>query len=290
MRRCAVIGSPISHSLSPAIHRAAYAAAGLTDLHYGRHEVDIAHLAGFLDTCRRDAETWVGLSVTAPCKRALLDHGVCDQVAEELQSANTLVFGREGDPDRVYNTDVTGMLAALGRAGVTRAATMILVGGGATARSALYVGARLGVGEVVVLARDEARARNSLAPIARQAGIELRIAPFGTGPALPPRWGGRADLLVSTVPTQLGPDYATGLVGASRAVFELVYTHHPSDLNRAASGVGACALHGLHLLVYQAVDQLRLMIGVEADPDHLLGVALAALDNHPGASSDDGPA
>ena len=79
MRRCAVIGSPIAHSLSPLLHRTAYAQLGLADeFCYDAFEVTPETLPGFLAGL---GDEWVGLSVTAPNKQALLDHGEPDPVA-----------------------------------------------------------------------------------------------------------------------------------------------------------------------------------------------------------------
>lgn len=183
MRYCAVIGSPIHHSLSPAIHQAAYRAAGLGDITYERHEVDRASLGGFLASCGPD---WLGLSVTAPCKEEVLGFGVADPIAATLRSANTVIFGHK-EPNRLYNTDVTGLVSALRQMGVSSLRTMVLVGAGATARSSLYAAGLLGVREVLVLARDEGRTRASLGALAQAGGqagpIRLGFAPFGTLPA-----------------------------------------------------------------------------------------------------------
>jgi shikimate dehydrogenase len=111
-RRCAVIGSPIAHSLSPALHRAAYRRLGL-DWRYDRHEVTVGSLPAFvagLDT------SWRGLSCTMPLKRAILALGRPDATAAALGVANTVVFdGEPGDPETtsIHNTDVTGFTTAL---------------------------------------------------------------------------------------------------------------------------------------------------------------------------------
>lgn len=82
------------------------------------------------------------------------------------------------------------------------------------------------------------------------------------------------------MPNRLDEGYASGLTTLAEVVFDLVYTHHPSALNRAAGLAGLPALNGLHLLVHQAIDQLRLMVGVDADPTDLLQVCLTELNRH----------
>ncbi|MDI9628605.1 MAG: shikimate dehydrogenase [Acidobacteriota bacterium] len=273
MRRCAVIGNPIAHSLSPLLHRTAYAQLGIADeFRYDAFEVTPETLPGFLAGL---GDEWVGLSVTAPNKQALLDHGEPDPVAAALRAGNTLILGRGGKPNRIYNTDVTGLLAALDRAGVNRASTAILLGNGATARSALWAAGRLGVREVVVCARDAARALASLADIATRAEVELAVQPFGRPPELPAAWGGQADLLISTVPVRLPPELASALVKLASTVFDVVYNFYPSQLDKAAAEAGVALLDGLDLLVSQGVDQIRLMTGRDADPAPLLTVCRA---------------
>lgn len=273
MRRCAVIGSPIAHSLSPLLHRAAYARLGIADqFSYDAIEVSPETLADFVASLGSE---WVGLSVTAPNKEALLAHGQADEIAAALRAGNTLIMGRDGAPNRIYNTDVTGLLAALGRIGIQQASTAILIGAGATARSALWAASRLGVREAVVSARDAGRAQTSLADLADRIGVELSYQPFGR-PITPPRsWQGRADLLFSTVPVRLPVELADAFVAQSSVVFEVVYNHYPSALDSAATKAGVPSLDGLDLLVGQAIDQIRLMTGREADPEPLLAACRA---------------
>src|SRR5215471_11409455 len=131
--RAAVLGSPIAHSLSPALHRAAYAALGLDDWSYEAIECDEAALPSLI--AGLDAQ-WAGLSLTMPLKRTvleLLDH--VDPVASATGGANTVVF--RGDGRCGYNTDVRGILDALAEAGVPAGGDVTIVGAGATACSAL---------------------------------------------------------------------------------------------------------------------------------------------------------
>ena len=112
-RRCAVLGSPIGHSLSPALHRAAYRELGLTTWVYDRFEVGESELADVVEQCD---PSWRGLSVTMPLKVAVLELGEVDSVAELAGAGNTLIF--DDDARRVYNTDVGGLVWAVRR--VTR--------------------------------------------------------------------------------------------------------------------------------------------------------------------------
>lgn len=109
-RRAAVLGSPIAHSLSPVLHRAAYAELGLDDWSYDRFEVDEAGLPGFVGELD---DSWAGLSLTMPLKRAIIP--LLDEISDtaaSVEAVNTVVFREDGR--RVGdNTDIPGMIAAL---------------------------------------------------------------------------------------------------------------------------------------------------------------------------------
>ncbi len=273
MRRCAVIGSPIAHSLSPLLHRTAYTELGIADqFSYDAFDVTPEALGDFIAGLGPE---WVGLSVTAPNKQALLSYGSPDPIAEALRSGNTIIFGSGGAPNLIFNTDVTGLLAALTRVGVHSASTAVLIGNGATARSAFWALGKLGVRQAVVCARSTERAHASLDDVAAMAGIEFSVQPYGEPAELPATWGERADLLVSTVPVELSDDLAARFVAQTQTVFEVVYNNYPSAFDRAARAAGVTSLDGLDLLVSQAIDQIRLMTGRHADPAPLLAACRA---------------
>lgn len=267
MRRCAVLGQPVAHSLSPLIHTRAYEVLGIAgEWHYGRHEVGVDELEAFVASCGPE---WVGLSCTAPLKRAVLGLGEASATATLLDAGNTYLFG--GRP-RVENTDVTGLVQAFARAGVTQAATALLLGNGATARSALLALSRMGVRETLVLARSQERARASLAGLAATLGVRLEYAPWGSVP------DARAEVLVSTVSEPLPPAVAAGLAARTSACFDATYNHYPTELDRAARAAGIVQVSGIDLLVGQALEQIRLMTGHACPAAPLLEVAHAALD------------
>lgn len=267
---CAVIGSPIEHSLSPIIHQTAYRIARIDDrFTYTRREVPAGGLSAFLDSLD---ERWVGLSVTAPHKSDLLAFGEAEPVAVQLRSANTLIFHHDGQPPSLYNTDVSGMVNALARAGMTSARTGLIVGNGATARSSLAAMHALGIERVDVLARDKARAHTSLDPIASLFSISLDVHLLGSQADLP-----TADLVISTIPARHEPSFAEQIVRRGRMVFELVYNFYPSTLNQVANRLKIPNLDGLDLLVAQAIDQIRLMTGALVEPEPLVEACRAAL-------------
>jgi shikimate dehydrogenase len=255
--RAAVLGSPIAHSLSPVLHRAAYAALGLDGWTYSAIECDEAGLPGFIASC--DAG-WAGLSLTMPLKRAvlpLLDR--TEPLAAEVGGANTVVFA---DGERHgYNTDVPGMVTALAEAGVSAPASATIIGAGATACATLAALRAIGVATAVVHVRDQARAGDLLAA-ADRLGVAVELRPFGS--QVRP-----GDLLISTVPAGAADFYAERpLAGSLRptAVLDVVYSPWPTPLAEAAAKSGTPVVSGFDLLLHQAARQVELMTGIGPAP------------------------
>lgn len=261
-RTCAVLGSPIAHSLSPVLHRAAYRALGL-DWRYERHEVDEAGLAGFV--AGRTPE-WRGLSLTMPLKFVAMRLGEPDEVALRVGAANTLLLD---DPVTVHNTDVPGLTAAVRSCGVPTVEHAVVLGSGATARSALASLGLLGCRTVTVLARSRDRSE-ALRPLADQCGMTLRVAEWGT--TVPD-----SELLVSAVTAGAADPIAAPAAASAPVVFDVLYDPWPTPLARAAVRAGAIVLNGLDLLAHQAVGQVELMTGHTVAADVLLSAGREAL-------------
>ena len=223
--RCAVLGSPIAHSLSPVLHRAAYAELGL-DWEYEAREVREEELAGFLDGL--DAE-WRGLSLTMPLKRAVVP--LLDEMSEravQAAAANTVVLDRAGDRLRRvgHNTDIPGAAAALREAYAGLPVRAVVLGGGATAASALLGLADLGCTDATLLVRDEARAAETLAAVARHPQPPTVTVGRLGDPV------GPADVLVSTIPVAAQTDDLLRLVDGVQVVFDAVYDPWPTPRSR----------------------------------------------------------
>lgn len=262
--RAAVLGSPVGHSLSPVLHRAAYEALGLEGWDYGRHEVDEGGLAPFVAGLD---DSWAGLSLTMPLKVAAF--GVADEVsdlAREAGAINTLV--RRGSGWDAENTDVHGIVAALRDAGVESPASATIIGSGATARSALLALRRLGAGAVRVAARNAAAVEElaALVPVEHVA-----LADWATGDN---------QVVVSTVPGP-GAAVATEALGAARlddvVLLDVVYADWPTPLARAATAAGASVVSGLEMLVHQAARQHELFTGTAAPLAAMQAAGRAAL-------------
>jgi shikimate dehydrogenase len=255
--RAAVLGSPIAHSLSPVLHRAAYAALGLDGWAYTAIECDEPGLPGLIASCD---SRWVGLSLTMPLKRAvlpLLDR--TEPLAAKIGSANTVVFA--GGQRHGYNTDVPAMVAALAEAGVTARTGATIFGAGATACAALAALGQIGLAAATVQVRDEARAGDLLAA-ARRLGLAVELRPLGSRVR-------DGDLLISTVPAGAADFYAERF-GVNRlrpaGVLDVVYSPWPTPLALAAANSGAIVVGGFDLLLHQAARQVELMTGIEPAP------------------------
>jgi shikimate dehydrogenase len=264
-RRAAVLGSPIGHSLSPVLHRAAYEHLGLVGWTYQAYDVAEAGLADFLAGLD---PSWAGLSLTMPLKAAVLPLlDAASPMVETVGAANTVLL-RDGK--RVgENTDVPGMAAALAAHGVGPVDRAVVLGGGATARSALAALSTL-TGSVRAYVRDPAR-HQGLRSVAAATGVDLQIEPWaraadGLGAPLVVSTtpAGATDGLIATVPLTLG------------TLFEVLYDPWPSPLAAAWQARRAAVVDGLDLLVHQAVLQVLLMTGTEAGPDDLAPVLRAA--------------
>ncbi|MFD5103107.1 shikimate dehydrogenase [Streptomyces albidochromogenes] len=256
-RRAAVLGSPIAHSLSPVLHRAAYAELGLAHWSYDRFEVDEAGLPRFF--AELDA-SWAGLSLTMPLKRAvipLLDE-ISDTVAA-VEAVNTVVFKEDGR--RVGdNTDIPGMIAALHERGVEKVDSAAVLGAGATASSALAALSRLCAGPVTAYVRSSARA-DEMRQWGERLGVDVRIGDWAEA--------GRAfdaPLVVATTPAGTTDALAGAVPDRPGTLFDVLYEPWPTALAAAWSARGGAVVGGLDLLVHQAALQVERMTGRATAP------------------------
>lgn len=258
---CAVVGSPVSHSLSPAMHRAAYRELGLP---WTYEAIDLAEgsLADFAD---RLDPTWRGLSVTMPLKReaALLAHRRSEDVSF-LAVANTLV--RESDGWSAANTDVSGAMNAWLASGVSQVRSLRFLGAGATVASLALAASRLGAERVEVLVRDRSRA-DAAARIMQKLGLNVSVGDIGA----PIRE--HVDVVVSTVPGVAIAGREVEIAHSGTSVFDAIYDPWPTRLASSSLDLGKTVVSGLDLLAHQAVGQIELMTGETVSPQVLLEAA-----------------
>lgn len=275
-RRAAVLGSPIAHSLSPVLHRAAYADLGLA-WRYDAIEVLEEDLPGFVAGCGPE---WAGLSLTMPLKRSilpLLDSRT--ELVDMVGAANTVVFGPAGERAG-HNTDVAGIVAAL-RGIDAEPGPALVLGGGATAASALAGLSELGCRVVRVLARRPEAARAALAQVAERVGVVLSVGSWPTpGESLPD--ARTATVVVSTAPAAACASLAAAVPSGVGALLDVSYDPWPPVLVRAWEAAGGRAVAGDEMLLHQAAAQVRLMTGLAAQTDVMRSALRAAISAHVG--------
>jgi shikimate dehydrogenase len=247
--QAAVVGQPISHSLSPVLHRAAYAALSLDDWSYTAVECDET---GFPELLRGD---WAGLSVTMPCKRAALAGADrASSLARDVGAANTVV--RRDDGWYADNTDVGGIIGALAEAGVTSGLGAVILGAGGTAQAALAALRELGEPAPVVLVRNPARA-GDLRETADRLSVRPDIRAGLDDPALY-----EAPLVIATLPRGATDPLARAERWSPHGVlFDVLYDPWPTAFARSAAEAGRTVVSGLDLLLHQALRQVELMTG-----------------------------
>lgn len=297
--RCAVLGKPIAHSLSPVLHNAAYQALGFTDWTYDRHEIGEDDLDGFLKTL---TPSWRGLSLTMPLKRTIQPYGTPSNLwAKELRVANTAVFDwshpthdpawPHGKPSiALYNTDVIGIQLAFDQAhrefatyrDGDRTGHALVIGNGNTATSAVAALAMMPeIGHITIAARhpgNNATLRTiatkyipTAAPY-REINLADERAMLETAST--------AMYVISTIPGHAADAIAAMIGAASDAtvtglLLDVVYDPHPTALMRAWRERGGRAIGGEEMLLYQALIQVLLMTGIwdgfpPSDADALL--------------------
>ncbi|MFF3486845.1 shikimate dehydrogenase [Streptomyces sp. NPDC002701] len=265
-RRCraAVLGSPIDHSLSPVLHRAAYEELGLDDWSYDRFDVDEAALPEFVGTLGPE---WAGLSLTMPLKRAvipLLD--TISDTAASVEAVNTVVLTEDGRRAG-DNTDIPGIVAALRERGIEQVESAAILGAGATASSALAALARICTGEVVAYVRSAARAAE-MRQWGERLGVGVRTADWADAGQ-----GLRAPLVIATTPAGATDALGPSVPERPATLFDVLYDPWPTELAARWSAYGGAVVSGLDLLVHQAVLQVEQMTGLAPAPVHTMRTA-----------------
>ncbi len=254
--RCAVLGDPIDHSLSPVIHRAAYDALGLTGWQYDAVLVAAGGLGRFLDGL--DPARWRGLSLTMPLKREAVPLlGSYDEWVAGTGACNTILVEPDGSRHGL-NTDVTGALMVLGEHDEAPLKDVVVLGGGATATSVLLALAERGMAQATLVVREPGRAAETVHAVAAHRSapsVEVRTVDEVADASQ------AADVLVSTVPASAQTPDLLAAVAEIPLVFEVVYEPWPTPLAAAAARSGRTVISGLDLLVAQAVNQVTAMTG-----------------------------
>ena len=263
MIRAAVLGSPISHSLSPKIHRKAYDLLGI-DSEYTAIEVDEKSFPDFfkkLDS-NDDGSSWSGFSLTMPLKEIVLQYcGASDPVAKQIDSGNTLF--RSDNSWKVTSTDY---LAFQNLLKVSKNSKVAIIGGGGTARAA--IGALNNqVAAVDVLLRSESR----MAALVK-AAPDLQVNMFEMTHSL-----NGYDLIVQTTPSGIFDEYVSNTAVAKGTLLEALYKPNPTNLAKRYKELGGEVITGKELLVEQALFQIQLFTGQEFDFAEMRKALLSAI-------------
>lgn len=286
LRRAYVLGHPIAHSLSPALHRAAYDFLGEANLEYDRRDTLPDDLPEIMRGVRNpkgteDAPYIAGLSVTMPLKTAVIEY--CDELSEtaRVTGAVNTVYPR-GEKVLGDNTDVIGIVNALRHAGLEpdlKRDEPAVVGGGATAISALTALHALGYRRVSVYARSLHKL-GSVQEAAGRLGVQLEQISLAELPQNLAERGHHP--VVSTLPAHAADEWASqlsGLKGASAThrpvLLDVAYNPWPSVLASAWEANGGTVVSGLEMLLYQAVEQVLLFTDRTLSEGELLGLVNA---------------
>jgi shikimate dehydrogenase len=242
LKRFGVLGWPVAHSRSPAMHRAAYEALGLTGWHYQKLPVPPEV---FAETVRAlPAAGYHGANVTIPHKEAAL--ALADEAtdaAREIGAANTLTFTSEG-AIHADNTDAPGLIAAIGDPLPHEA---LVLGAGGSARAAVWALTRAGV---------DVRVWNRTRERAEALGVPVADEPTGSG------------MLVNCTSVGLDdPDALPADPDGFEVVADLVYREGGTALARRAHDAGARVVDGLEILVRQGALSLERWSGRPAPLD-----------------------
>ena len=298
LRRAYVLGHPIAHSLSPALHRAAYAYLGEANLEYDRRDTLPDDLPAIMRGVRNPAGTEeapyiAGLSVTMPLKTTVIQY--CDELSEtaRVTGAVNTVYPR-GERVLGDNTDVIGIVNALLHAGLKpnhERDEPAVIGGGATAISALTALHKLGYRRASVYARSLHKL-GSVQEAADRLGVQLEQVSLADLPQNLAERGHHP--VISTLPARAADEWASqlsGLKGASAThqpvLLDVAYNPWPSVLASAWEANGGTVVSGLEMLLYQAVEQVLLFTDRTLSEGELLGLVnamCAAVDLAPRAS------
>ena len=244
--KAAVLGSPVSHSLSPVLHNGAYRSLGL-DHTYSAIDVTEANFQSFISTLD---DSWLGVSLTMPLKEVAFQVATAiDDVASQTGAINTLVFdgGISG-----FNTDVAGIVDALIEKGISSAQLGTLFGSGATARSALVAMSQLGIKQVHCVARNELDVA-VLIDLGKQIGVEVAHSQVSESQWL------TSDVVVNTTPVGVLDEIAKDVWQPKGVLLDVVYHPWPTQLAASWLVCGGEVTSGLSMLLHQAAHQVTLM-------------------------------
>lgn len=257
-KRAAVLGSPIAHSLSPAIHNAAYLALGIEGK-YDAVEVSSGQLSKFINEVKQTPANWIGFSLTMPLKEELLQVAdLVDPLAKRIHSGNTLLPTKDGW--LATSTDVSGFIWALAFNEITDFQRVQIIGAGATARAVAAAVDAPGR-TICVISRNSDRMHQMQSAV---LDSNLEFCSWDSASL-------DAELVVNTTPKNAAGKFESG----EGTLFDVIYDPWPTELAGKWSGK---AVGGLELLVHQAIEQIHLMTGFVIDRQKIAPILKAAAE------------
>lgn len=252
--KLAVLGSPISHSLSPVLHKAAYAQLGLPHT-FEAIDVNIDQFKSFFSGLD---DEWLGLSITMPLKEVAFEVATkVSNVAKQTGAINTLIFK---DGVQADNTDVYGISKSLRNAGCTNPKTATIIGAGATTRSAIAALAGLGIEGILIIARNPQKSATCI-----DLGNELGISIDATSSIEDKFFA--TDVTINATPIGVADDFVHHLGQARGVLLDVVYNPWPTKLAAAWKSKSLTAVPGHQMLLNQAVRQIELFTNLVPDAD-----------------------
>jgi shikimate dehydrogenase len=265
-RLLGILGTPLSHSYSPAMHNGGIEALGL-DLVYLPLPVETANLSTVIHALK--AVHFLGLNVTIPHKQAvlpLLDE--LSDISQKMGVVNTIVnrngklFGTTTDPE--------GFLRGFTDAGHSfEGKSVVILGNGGSARTiAFALSLMAGPKRVALAARDLLKSGSLALEIAAKTGRELELLTLEDYPASAAGF----DIVVNTTPLGMSPDIASSPLSAAalhpgQVVYDILYNPEETTLMRLARERGCAVVGGLGMLVHQGLASFKLWTGLEPDPE-----------------------
>ena len=250
-----VLGSPISHSLSPRLHNAAYKFLGV-DASYSAFEVQSGNLQSFLEA---DGSALNCLSLTMPLKEEAMSIATSiSDISRKFQSGNTL--HKVGGLWNLTSTDVEGFSQALRFNEKDATGNVLILGAGATARA--VVAACNGISETITVVNRNPKRDAAM----RQAAPNLTMDFIA--------WDAEInfdqfDLVVNTTPGDSATQFVDKIDSARGTFFEVLYNPWPTQLLTHWRLAGGFAIDGLDLLIHQAISQVEIFTSLTVERDQL---------------------
>lgn len=267
-----VIGHPIEHSLSPAMHRAALRELGL-DYHYDKFDVKPEELENFVNDAM---ENFLGFNVTVPHKVGIIKFlDSLSKEAELIGAVNTVKF--ENSSAKGYNTDGLGALRALEEAGQQANGKKVLILGAGGASRAISFQLAMEGAEISICDKAGDKAEELAAEIMKKLNKDVRILDFPIKEKLDD-----FDILINATPVGMSPNIDNSplpreFLNPSLTVMDIVYNPLETKLLKEARETGCKTVNGTGMLVNQGAESLRIWLGVEAPVETMRNALLNEL-------------